>query len=297
MLPFLDSTPVAADPSELRARADRDGYVFFRRLLPPAPLLTVRRGILEICARHGWLKPGTVVEDGIAAPGVAYREGEPQYMAAYDEIQRLESFHTLAHQPPLLDALRNLFGEEVLVHPRNIARVMFPQNNLHTTGAHQDFVHIQGTEETWTSWFPLGHCPRELGGLEVLAGSHREGVLPVRSAYGAGGLGVATDHLDLEWVGEDFACGDVLVFKSLCVHRATDNLTPDRMRISVDFRYQPVSHPVVPGSLLPHFNRLPWNEIYAGWASDEFQYYWQRYPLNIVEFRRDAIRREEAATI
>jgi len=63
------------------------------------------------------------VDAGIAAPEVRLREGDPVYMAAYDEIQRLEAFHALAHQEPLLAALRSLFGEEVLVHPRNIARV------------------------------------------------------------------------------------------------------------------------------------------------------------------------------
>lgn len=287
MIPFLDSTDALAQPEVLRGRAAEQGFLFFRGLLPREPLREARRQILEICARHGFLAPGTEPEAGIAAEGVRYREGHPEYMAAYDEIQRLEAFHALAHQPALLEALRTLFGEAVLVHPRNIARVMFPQNNTFTTPAHQDYVHIQGTEETYTAWFPLSDCPRELGGLEVLPGSHRFGVLPVRSAYGAGGLGVETEALGLTWAGGDFACGDVLLFQSLCVHRAVDNQTPDRVRVSVDFRYQGVSRPVVPSSLQPHFNRLSWDEIYQGWERADLQYYWRELPLKVVEWRPD----------
>ena len=286
MQTYRDATPLLGTPGAIRRQADEDGYLFFAGLIPQEPLLRVRREIAEICARHGFLAEGTKPEDAIARPGVAFREGSPEYMAAYDEIQHLESFHTLAHQPPLLAALRELFGEDVLVHPRNIARVMFPQNNLFTTPAHQDFVHIQGTEDTWTSWFPLGDCPRELGGLEVLPGSHHFGVLPTRSAYGAGGLGVDTDSLGLEWTGGDFRAGDVLFFQSLCVHRGIDNQTPDRVRFSVDYRYQGVSQPVTESSLLPHFNRTPWDEIYRGWKSEQFQYYWKRYDLSLAGFTR-----------
>lgn len=286
MQAFAESSNLTGQPEALRARAAQDGYLFFRGLLPEGTLRAARAAILEVCARFGFLNPAHPLNEAVAAEGVRYREGDPEYMAAYDEIQRLESFHALSHEPALLEALRGLFGEEVLVHPRNIARVMFPQNNEFTTPAHQDYVHIQGTEETWTAWIPLGDCPRELGGLEVLPGSHRHGVLPVRSAYGAGGLGVETDGLGLEWAGGDFRCGDVLLFHSLCVHRGVNNRTANQVRLSVDYRYQGVSSPVTEGSLLPHFNRVPWEEIYRGWKREDLQYYWRRFDLRMAEFTR-----------
>src|SRR5438874_10302885 len=178
MADFLDSTPYREDAGELRRRSARDGHLFFAGLLPREPLLKVRRQILAICERHGFLAPGSDPAEAIAAPGVRWREGDPEYMAAYDEIQRLELFHALAHESSLLEVLERFYGEAVLAHPRNIARVMFPQNNRFATPAHQDFVHIQGCAETYTAWIPLGDCPRQLGGVEVLPGSHRHGVLP-----------------------------------------------------------------------------------------------------------------------
>ena len=283
---LTDSAPDVDRAELIRQRAESDGYLFVSGLIDGDSLNTVRADILAICRAHHFVEPDDDVLVGTAVPGVRWREGDREYFAAYDEIQRLESFHRLAHSPRLLALLEVLFGSSVLVHPRNIARVMFPNNNQFTTPAHQDYVHIQGTPNTWTAWFPLGDCPRSLGSLEVLPGSHRAGPLPVRAAYGAGGLGVQTDHLGLKWVGGDFKAGDVLLFHSLTVHRGTPNQTPDQVRLSVDFRYQSVLEPVTEASLLPHFNRLSWDEIYQGWSPEAPRYYWRKLPLTLVDFSR-----------
>ena len=42
---------------------------------------------------------------------------------------------------------------------------------------HQDFIHIQGSPNVWTAWLPLGDCAHDLGGLSLLVGSHKLGVL------------------------------------------------------------------------------------------------------------------------
>jgi ectoine hydroxylase-related dioxygenase (phytanoyl-CoA dioxygenase family) len=281
-MPFLESNDALEDPDELRARMQRDGYLFIRGLIDTAAIREVRRGILTLCRDAGWLAEGSELIEGIAAPGERHVEPEPDYMVVYDRVMRLESFHALAHDPAMLAMYCDLLGEEVLVHPRDIARIIFPQNTKYTTPAHQDFIHIQGTPETFTSWIPLGDCPHELGSLSILAGSHHTGLLPTHAAYGAGGRGVDAADLGLTWVEGDFRDGDCLVFHSHCVHRALDNTNPDCLRLSVDYRYQGVSHPVVEGSLLPHFARLTWDEIYAGWCSDRYQYYWHTLPLNVV---------------
>jgi ectoine hydroxylase-related dioxygenase (phytanoyl-CoA dioxygenase family) len=181
--------------------------------------------------------------------------------------------------------LDKLFGEKTLVHPRNIGRIMFPENTKYTTPAHQDFIHIRGTEETYTAWIPLGECPKALGGLTVLSGSHQGGIYPVKPALGAGGVGIDTAPLEtdgLYWVAGDFEIGDALFFHSHAVHKALPNQSPDRIRLSVDYRYQGCSKPVTEGSLLPHFNRMAWDEIYTDWKSTQYQYYWNTFDLNRV---------------
>jgi ectoine hydroxylase-related dioxygenase (phytanoyl-CoA dioxygenase family) len=204
-------------------------------------------------------------------------------MAVYNQVMKMEAFHGFAHQPALLSMLNSLFAERTLVHPRNIARIVFPRLTAHTTPAHQDYIHIQGTEETWTAWIPLGDCSKDLGSLAVLAGSHREGLYSAQPSLGAGGLKIDTDSLPYTWVASDFAAGDVVLFHSMTVHRGLPNESPNRIRLSVDYRYQPVSHPVVADSLLPHFAQVTWDEVYNDWISERYQYYWRDLPLNIVE--------------
>lgn len=63
--------------------------------------------------------------------------GGAAFAPFFKTFQQLESFHSLAHAPPLLSALHTLFGEPALVHPRHIARVVFPNVNEGKTMPHQ----------------------------------------------------------------------------------------------------------------------------------------------------------------
>jgi ectoine hydroxylase-related dioxygenase (phytanoyl-CoA dioxygenase family) len=283
---FLVSNDALNSPEELKNRAKRDGYLFFRGLINKDAILAVRRHILELCRKEGWLEKGPDLTEGRAAPGVSYVEPEPAYMRVYDGVMKLESFHTLAHDPAILDVCRKVFGEEPLVHARNIARIIFPQNTKFTTPAHQDYIYIQGTPETYTAWFPLGDCPKELGNLSVMVGSHRAGLFKVKAALGAGGAGIDTESLPYAWAEGDYRLGDFILFHSMTIHRALPNLTPSSIRLSVDYRYQGISQPLVESSMQPHFGRVSWDEIYKGWKSTKLQYYWKDLKLNYVPFDR-----------
>ena len=275
---FADSSPLLHDRDALRARAAEDGYLFFRGRMPAEPLLSLRREILGVLREHGLLNPG---EEDTVDPerleGLELVGGCTD--AAYADVQRLESFHTLAHHPRLLEIYETLFDGPVLPHPRNIARVLLPARTAAATPPHQDFIHIQGTPQTWTAWFPLGDCPRQLGGLSVLERSHEKGVLAVGDAEGAGGLGARLCPGEDRWIEHDYAVGDVLTFPSTTVHKGLPNRIPKKIRLSCDLRYQSALEPIEQKSLEPHRNVLSWDEVYAGWESDRFQRYWQRHEL------------------
>ena len=143
---------------------------------------------------------------------------------------------------------------------------------------------IQGTTDTWSVWIPLTDCPKAFGGLQVAEGRHRNGVYPIHPTLGAGGLEISTP-LDGCWRDGSFTLGDAVVFHSLSPHRASPNLT-NRLRMSVDFRYQKASEPVAPDSLLPHDPRhISWKEVYAGWpAGDPLKYYWKGFDMQIKPY-------------
>jgi len=285
--PFTDSTPLLGDEAALRARAECDGYLFFRALLPREDVMDVRRDLLRVVEDAGWRAPdqeslgGRLQLDVLAdVPADEMRLDVGVSTAMYHAAQRLESPHALPHHPRLLALYRDLFGEEVLVHPRHIIRMITAHPAMVATPRHQDFPLIQGTPATWTAWIPLGDCSREMGGLAVLRASHRLGYVPIAEAAGAGGIEAQLCQGEDDWFSTDYQAGDVLTFPSYTVHRGLPATRRDEVRLSLDVRYQNALQPVETRSLLPHCE-LSWDEIYAHWKDSSFQRYWESMPLEI----------------
>ncbi len=278
--PYAECTELLRDPKDLRAAAEEMGYLFFHRLFPQEDLLKVRREVLQVAAGNGFLKPGSNPEDGIAREGVFVTENAPtpEFKRYYNDVLRLRSFHALAHHPVLLQVLKKLFGEQVLVHPRHIFHTAFPGGKKYTTAPHQDFYPVRGTTETWTVWTPLGDCGAELGGgLGIVPGSHKRGMLAADDAS----LELEVDP-DAEWVWSPMKCGDVVMFYSLSIHQARDNVSRNRIRLSTSFRNQPASHPVDEHSLIPHMRWLAWEDVYTNWPEDDpLKYYWRSLDLHV----------------
>jgi hypothetical protein len=291
---FTDSTPLLENPEQLRELAEQNGYLFFRGLLPKERILKLRRQLLEILEKRGLLDTsydileGKADMDAIAKLEVTDTKGTGLPNEIYFEIQKLEEFHAIAHDPAMLRVYALLFGEEPIPHPRNICRMVLPHTALTATPPHQDFLHIQGTPSTWTCWFPIGDCPRELGGLAVLEGSHRYGVIGVTGHAGAGGLETILCDYNLEWATDDYNAGDVLIFHSYMVHKAIPRQIPGYVRLSCDFRYQPASEVIDPISLQPH-GPYKWEELYEGWSNKDIQFYWTDKGLTYSEWD-DSIR-------
>lgn len=285
ILGFEDATPLLDRPDALRGQADRDGYLFFRGLIPAEDILEVRRQLLGIMVRHkmvradrdvmaGWVDHANVQDmESWGGTGVTQQ--------AYYDLQKLQIFHALPHHPQMLRIYETLFGKAVLPHPRNIARLMVPCPSNRPTPIHQDFIHIQGTHNVWTAWIPLGDIPRELGGLSIMRGSHRLGVLSVTQAEGAGGLETILCNVDLPWIEEDYRVGDVLTFVSTTVHKSLPHQDRDRVRLSVDYRYQPADEDIEEKSLQPHMQVATWDDLYADWPTDELKYYWTKHDLKL----------------
>lgn len=254
--PFIESDP-AADPAELRAILDQHGYLFFRELIPGDDVLTVRRAVLSHCAEAGWLDPNYDLLEGVVAPGIEpTTEGQPPYMAVYRRVLKTPLFHDFPTHPTLMSIASVLIDGEVLVHPRRIGRMTFPNYTVATTPPHQDHFYIRGSVDTYSCWTPLGDCPITLGGLAVWRGSHRQGYIEhtEHHAGAVGGRGVPIDEAQAEWHTADFRAGDALFFHAYTIHKALPNLSGNRLRISTDNRYQRNGDPIEPGALKPHFN-------------------------------------------
>jgi hypothetical protein len=291
--PFTDSSDLTADGAALAARMRREGLLFLRGLLPRDDVAAVQRQVGAIARDAGWLRRDQPVEASVADITGFCVDPDPTYLTTLRRINRLEDYHALKHHPLLTDLLERMLGGPILPHPRVLMRNIFPEREEYTTKAHQDFPNVQGSTEVYTAWIPLIDCPMQVGPLQIAAGSHTAGVYDFGIAGGAGGIEIQ-DPLAGTWTSSDFAVGDVLLFHSMTVHKGVPNRS-DRLRMSMDVRYQLVSEPFNIDNANPDGQPLSWDDVYADWRSDALKYYWRRLPLTLQPFdpvwfdKRDAL--------
>lgn len=244
-----------------------DGYLFLRGVLPVGDVAEVEAAVGGAVAdTPGWMAPGTDPADWRAGPAAA-AEGydDPDFLAMYRRVQSLQVFHELAHHRRIVSAVSGLLGGEVFAHANHVARVVGPADRVPPTRNHQDWRPVQGTADTLTVWVPLADIPLEMGGLRVLEGSHRLGVLPLDPELGT----IRIDDGDPRWRTASYRRGDALIFHSLTVHGALPNTT-GALRRSCEFRYQRISDPAVPSTVRnPHWHpAIPdWPELTRDWTS------------------------------
>ncbi len=233
-----DSSPIMADPVALRREAGEWGYLFFRGLVAPAAVMRLRERVLPWCAKYGWLAPGYPPNDAVAQEGVEINAyGSQDAVGFLGDVLTMPEFTQLGDDPAILAVVGHLCRGPVQTRRGDVCRVFAPRSP--ETAAHQDRFYVRDAPDLWTVWLPLGECPRSLGGLAILRGSHHAGLMAHDGERGApltGGL-----DGDAGWATADYRCGDAVLFHGLTVHRGEPNRTANRLRLSVDYRYQPAS--------------------------------------------------------
>lgn len=274
--PMYEANELLGNADAVQARLKQDGYLFFRDIIPTDKLLELRDQMTSILAEHRWIEDGERRMDARAVSRPR-REGQPKFFEIHDRIIKLEALHRMAHEEHLMNVMQQALGESVFPHPLCITRLVFPDAPELSTPPHQDFPNNQGTPNLTAAWMPLADCRIEDGSLAILEGSHKFGVLPLQFHLGAGNRRavLSEDVKKCRWVSADFRAGDILLFPSLTVHKAMENFNTERMRLSVDFRYQLEGEALTEGCLQPHFQRFTWEEIYQDWKSTEHQHYWR----------------------
>ncbi len=284
MKPFHDIDAKHLNAEQLRRELGAQGYVLIRQLLPLEDIQNLLHAVTQILATSRWLLPNHSPIDCVANPEATCGDSDPAFKSVYEQIFNLEAFHTLPHHPNLRAVMQMLVGSRLLVHPKPIGRVIFPNCDRLVIDAHQDHLAIGGDADCYTAWMPLHDCPAELGPLQVLEASHRFGFQEADPATGM----VARDSVPGgEWVSGRINAGDVLIFHSLTIHSASPN-TSSQIRLSLDCRFQDYALPLNPANIVfPGSNDRSWETTYKNWHSNELQYFWEKLPLTFKPSRQE----------
>ena len=260
-----------------RAAFEAQGYLHVRGLLDPdtdlTPLRNEYAGVVERAAED-MLVRGVVTSgyEGLAFDERVARLFEASNGAfnAYLDIalpQRDVTLETPMHcgpavfallrHPKLLDAVEAFIGPEIYSNPTQHVRIKPParylatntriSSEVATTVWHQD----QGTvapeadrTDMITVWVAVTASTRENGCLLVAPGSHRRGLAvhchDARANYSR--QAIPDDRVGEERVALEAAPGDVIFLNKLTMHASLANRS-DRVRWSLDLRYNPVGQP------------------------------------------------------
>ncbi|MEQ4717598.1 phytanoyl-CoA dioxygenase family protein [Nonomuraea sp. B19D2] len=268
-----DSTPIAGDPDALRRRLREHGMLLFRGLLPEARLAELRARFTEVLRRHEWLADDG--QDAEPRPAANRRDGSPRWWRMYEDLQRVELMHELAHAPELVEVMRAILGKQLLNHTRRQVSLVHPGFWI---PPHQEHTYVQGTPDVLTAWVPFTPFPADDGTLRVLREPSVPGVRPL-TVLDTGGVEAVVEPGEGDWWrAPDLGPGDVVVVHALATRAVDENLSP-YLRGAVEYRYQSSREPVCFASLRPHhYPRVPgWEDLAAGWAERR----WLRVPLRV----------------
>lgn len=162
--------------------------------------------------------------------------------------ERRPGYFNLMANSKILDAVEFLIGGEIFANPVYNTRPKVPGVAAGAVPWHQDKSYWPGANANpvITVWIPLVDATMNNGCLHVWPRTHRTPVLSYHTEFltGTGYTEIDDRHLQrhrkrTEPVPLPVSRGSAILFNDRCIHSSTPNLS-DRVRWSVDLRYQPV---------------------------------------------------------
>jgi len=169
--------------------------------------------------------------------------------------ERRPGFYDLMSNSKILDAVESLIGPEIFANPVYNVRPKVPNVAAGAVPWHQDksYWPDANSNPVITVWIPIVDADEENGCLRICPRTHRKRVL---SYHAEQHTGTEYTEIDEELIqaaiseyGVDVVpvkAGSAILFNDRCLHMSTLNQSKDRVRWSVDLRYQPTDQDPMP---------------------------------------------------
>jgi phytanoyl-CoA hydroxylase len=226
--------------SRIKESFDRQGYYVARGLFPPEAVAALRDAFTAQ-ARHG-RHEGLNVDSHITDPAdPLYTWGRMMHPHKHPELEIGPLSLKYMLHPPVGGMLSLFFGG-----PAVAAQSMFYFKPPGARGQdfHQDNFYLRVHPGTCAAaWAAIDDADQDNGGLLVVPGSHKFGIICPEAADPARFF--TTEHLDIpegySAVPVDLKAGDVLFFNGSVIHGSYPNQSRDRFRRAFICHYAPQS--------------------------------------------------------
>lgn len=255
----MDSTPQSQGSlsRDQLSKYDTEGYVVLPDLLDPDELAPIRASLAENVSAMA----DTLFARGLITDKREELPFEHRLAGLFAELddgeflkfgrswrERKPGFFHLMSNPKILDAVESLIGPEIFSNPVYNVRPKVPKVAAGAVPWHQDksYWPDANSNPVITVWIPLVDADLENGCLRIAPGTHRTKVLSYHAdTYTGTGYTEVDDELmkevlaGSEVVAVPVTAGSAILFNDRCLHMSTLNQSKDRVRWSVDLRYQP----------------------------------------------------------
>ena len=235
----------------------KNGYLLLHDFIDREEIDNIRKEAKNIFSiqlkRLGLINELDVTEDIFEK--ALYRLFETDFqllMYCGKQLQHMISLHRLSLNEKIIQVLKELGISHPVINIRPVIFFNSPYLGKkevdHTKPAHQDFRTTQGSVDSVVVWIPLVDIPKELGALEIIPGSHLNGLMEYENI---GGYHTLTNTKDEDFISVEVKKGDALFFSTLLVHQSGNNIT-ENIRWSCHFRYNNIDDPSFIERGFPH---------------------------------------------
>ena len=185
---------------------------------------------------------GTAFDDALEE---LFRRNMPAYLSAAKATQSALALHALGVCGQMIELVRSFGIAQPLIAVRPVVHIVSDAlqvpGGYHRTPAHQDWRSVQGSLDALVVWLPLVPIDCQFGTLEVVPGSHLDGLYKTRSDPFGNVLDDAAFD-EARFVPVEVGPGDAVVFSMFTVHR-TGAEQRRGVRWAASFRYNNAASP------------------------------------------------------
>lgn len=183
-----------------------------------------------------------------------FRQDMATFVNTGKQVQHLMSLHAWSTSDEVRELLREVGMGFPCISTRPVLYFNSPRlaarEEYWRVFPHQDWRSMQGSLDSMVIWMPLVDVDRQLGALEVIPGSHLQGLVAEEMVSGFGRIPPERVREE-DFVPVECRKGDVLLFSSFLVHRS-GTMTRDDIRWSCHFRYNNLSEKSFVDRGFPH---------------------------------------------
>lgn len=234
------------------AQYRRDGWLTLPQVWPGEEVTVVLNEVEHLFVRtlttlgYGIPPRGSRWEEDLhTCLATLFRQHPTQWASTLAMIPFLPTVQRLGTSPVLLQALQQLGLTSPCPCTPPIAYFLSDTlalpGDLHRAPPHQDWRYTQGSLDMVTVWVPLVPVGDYNGAVELITGSHRQGLLPTSGHPHLHRVSDSTLQ-GRHFVPVKLSPGDAAVFSGFTVHQSGTNKS-GTLRWAIAFRYNNLDEP------------------------------------------------------